>query len=89
VRALFEARYKGERLVRLQRDAVVLSDVERRHGVCIGSVQVQSSGQRVVVTGGLDNLLKGAAMQCLQVRGSCDAVPRALMAAQNLNLGIG
>jgi hypothetical protein len=40
VRALFEARYKGERLVRLQRDAVVLSDVERRHGVCVGGVQV-------------------------------------------------
>jgi N-acetyl-gamma-glutamyl-phosphate reductase/acetylglutamate kinase len=33
--ALFEEKYPGERLVRLQRDAVVLPDVERRHGVCV------------------------------------------------------
>jgi N-acetyl-gamma-glutamyl-phosphate reductase/acetylglutamate kinase len=91
--ALFEEKYKGERLVRLQRDAVVLPDVERRHGVCVGGVQVQSAGERVVVTGGLDNLLKGAATQCLQVRGGCDVNSgvgdSALMHAQNLNLALG
>jgi N-acetyl-gamma-glutamyl-phosphate reductase/acetylglutamate kinase len=69
--ALFEAQYKGERLVRLQRDAVVPRDIERRHGVCVGGVQVQSPGEHVAVTGGLDNLLKGAVTQCLQVRGGC------------------
>jgi hypothetical protein len=74
--ALFEEKHKGERLVRLQRDAVVLPDVERRHGVCVGGVQVQSAGERVVVTGGLDNLLKGAATQCLQVRRGCHVVQR-------------
>jgi N-acetyl-gamma-glutamyl-phosphate reductase/acetylglutamate kinase len=58
--ALFEEKYKGERLVRLQRDAVVLPDVERRHGMCVRRVQVQSAGERVVVTSDLDNLLKGA-----------------------------
>jgi N-acetyl-gamma-glutamylphosphate reductase len=30
-------------------------------------VQLHSSGERVVAVGGLDNLLKGAATQCLQV----------------------
>jgi hypothetical protein len=34
--ALFEARCTGERLVRLQRDPVVLPDFERWHGVCLG-----------------------------------------------------
>jgi N-acetyl-gamma-glutamyl-phosphate reductase/acetylglutamate kinase len=52
--ALFEARYEGERPVRLLRDAVVLPNVERRHGVCVGGVQVQSAHERVVITGGLD-----------------------------------
>jgi N-acetyl-gamma-glutamylphosphate reductase len=58
----------------LQRDAVVLPVVERRHGVCFGGVQVQSAGRRVVVTGGLDNLLKGATTQCLQVSGGYNVV---------------
>jgi N-acetyl-gamma-glutamylphosphate reductase len=88
--ALFEAKYKGERLVRLQRDSVVLPDVERRHGVCVGGVQVQSAGERVVVTGGLDNLLKGAATQCLQVRGGCDVMSQIDTDARaELNLVLG
>jgi N-acetyl-gamma-glutamyl-phosphate reductase/acetylglutamate kinase len=33
------------------------------------ALQVQSASERVVVTGGLDSLLKGAATQYLQVRG--------------------
>jgi N-acetyl-gamma-glutamyl-phosphate reductase/acetylglutamate kinase len=38
--ALFEERYKGERLVRLQRDAAVLPNAERRHDGCVGGVLV-------------------------------------------------
>jgi N-acetyl-gamma-glutamyl-phosphate reductase/acetylglutamate kinase len=74
--ALFGEKYKGKRLVRLQRDAVVLPNVRHRHDVCVGGMQVQSAGERVVVTGGLDNLLKGAATQCLQVRGGCDVMSK-------------
>jgi hypothetical protein len=48
--ALFEERHQGERLVRLQRDAVVLPAVERRHDVCVGGVQVQSAGERTHVS---------------------------------------
>lgn len=37
-----------------------------RHGVEIGGFTVSSSGKRVVVCATIDNLLKGAATQCLR-----------------------
>jgi N-acetyl-gamma-glutamyl-phosphate reductase / acetylglutamate kinase len=65
--ALYEEQYAGERLVRMKREGVVeLGDVEGKHGVVLGGVQVAAGGERAVVVGGLDNLLKGAATQCLQ-----------------------
>ncbi|KAF8712519.1 Acetylglutamate kinase, partial [Rhizoctonia solani] len=66
---LYKHRYGHEKLVRIKdptEGVVELGDVENNHGWVIGGVQVGSSGSRVVVTGGLDNLLKGAATQCLQ-----------------------
>lgn len=41
-------------------------DIALQHAVKIGGFQVHSGGKRVVVVAGLDNLLKGAATQCLQ-----------------------
>ncbi|KAF8519777.1 acetylglutamate kinase ARG6 [Hysterangium stoloniferum] len=74
VRALYEARYAGEPLVRILGQGVPqLQDAEGKHGWVVGGFQVHSSGKRVVVVGGLDNLLKGAATQ----------------AVQNLNLALG
>ncbi|KAF5353956.1 hypothetical protein D9756_007035 [Leucocoprinus leucothites] len=66
VAELFEERYKGERMVRIMKDVPALKDVEGRHGWVCGGFQVHSGGERVVLVGGLDNLLKGAATQCLQ-----------------------
>ncbi|KAJ7708364.1 acetylglutamate kinase ARG6 [Mycena rosella] len=66
VAALYAERYAGERLVRLQAGVPELKDVENRHGWVAGGFQVSSEGDRAVVVGGLDNLLKGAATQCLQ-----------------------
>ncbi|KAI0759400.1 acetylglutamate kinase ARG6 [Trametes elegans] len=66
VRALYEARYRGEKLVRVQSEVPTLPDVENQHGWTVGGFQVHSEGDRAVVVGGLDNLLKGAATQCLQ-----------------------
>ncbi|PFH49595.1 hypothetical protein AMATHDRAFT_62796 [Amanita thiersii Skay4041] len=63
---MFEERYKGEKLIRVRKDVPMLSDVEGKHGWCVGGFQVHSAGERVVMVGGLDNLLKGAATQCLQ-----------------------
>ncbi|KAH9916764.1 bifunctional acetylglutamate kinase/N-acetyl-gamma-glutamyl-phosphate reductase [Epithele typhae] len=66
VRALYEERYAGERLVTIRADAPTLPEIANQHGWTVGGFQVHSEGDRAVVVGGLDNLLKGAATQCLQ-----------------------
>lgn len=49
VKALFEERYAGERLVSIKRDIPVLQDVEGKHGWTVGGFQVHSEGNRAVV----------------------------------------
>ncbi|EPQ51454.1 acetylglutamate kinase ARG6 [Gloeophyllum trabeum ATCC 11539] len=66
VAQLYESRYGGEKLITIKREVPVLKDVENKHGWTVGGFQVHSEGDRAVVVGGLDNLLKGAATQCLQ-----------------------
>ncbi|KIJ49151.1 hypothetical protein M422DRAFT_28135 [Sphaerobolus stellatus SS14] len=67
IRALYEARYANEPLVKIMGQGVPeLKDVENKHGWVVGGFQVHSSGRRAVVVGGLDNLLKGAATQAIQ-----------------------
>jgi N-acetyl-gamma-glutamyl-phosphate reductase/acetylglutamate kinase len=66
LKGLYEKKYAEEKLVRLQKDAVEVKDVQDQHGWVVGGFQVHSEGDRAVVVGGLDNLLKGAATQCLQ-----------------------
>ncbi|TRM58531.1 hypothetical protein BD626DRAFT_410439 [Schizophyllum amplum] len=63
---LYEKRYVGEKLVRIKRDVPGLVDLQNKHTWTVGGFQVHSSGERAVVVGGLDNLLKGAATQCMQ-----------------------
>jgi len=63
---LYEEKYKGEKLVRIEKGVPQVSDIEGKHGLVAGGFQVHSEGERVVVVGGLDNLLKGAATQCVQ-----------------------
>jgi N-acetyl-gamma-glutamyl-phosphate reductase/acetylglutamate kinase len=69
VRLLYERAYEGEKAIKLLEGGRVvdIKDIQNKHGWVFGGAQVASSGQRVVVVGGLDNLLKGAATQCLQV----------------------
>jgi N-acetyl-gamma-glutamyl-phosphate reductase / acetylglutamate kinase len=67
VKELFEAQYEGEKLVSIKREVPSLQDVEGKQGWTVGGFQVHSEGKRAVIVGGLDNLLKGAATQCLQV----------------------
>lgn len=67
VRALYEEFYAGQGpLVELINKVPEVSDIALQHGIKIGGIQVHSSGRRVVVVGGIDNLLKGAATQCVQ-----------------------
>ena len=68
IASLYASYYTGERLVRTQKGVPALGDVQGQHGWVVGGIQVHSGLERVVVVGGLDNLLKGAATQCLQVR---------------------
>ncbi|KAI0002542.1 bifunctional acetylglutamate kinase/N-acetyl-gamma-glutamyl-phosphate reductase [Russula compacta] len=66
LKALYEKKYAEEKLVSIQNEIVEVKDVQDQHGWVVGGFQVHSQGDRAVVVGGLDNLLKGAATQCVQ-----------------------
>jgi len=66
LKELYEKKYAEEKLIRIQKEVVQVKDVQDQHGWAVGGFQVHSQGDRAVVVGGLDNLLKGAATQCLQ-----------------------
>ncbi|RYP77863.1 hypothetical protein DL771_000960 [Monosporascus sp. 5C6A] len=63
IRQMYQDRYAGEKLVKIVGEAPSISG---RHFVEIGAFSVHSSGKRVVICATIDNLLKGAATQCLQ-----------------------
>jgi N-acetyl-gamma-glutamyl-phosphate reductase/acetylglutamate kinase len=66
VRNIYQERYAGERLLKIIGDIPFVKSISGRHGVEIGGFAVHSSGKRVVIVATIDNLLKGAATQCLQ-----------------------
>ncbi|KAJ6260868.1 hypothetical protein Dda_3529 [Drechslerella dactyloides] len=66
IRNLFQDRYAGEKLVKVVGEAPSVKKISGKHGVEIGAFAVHSSGKRVVICATIDNLLKGAATQCLR-----------------------
>jgi len=66
VRQLYQERYAGEKLVKITGEPPLVKSISGKHGVEIGGFGVHSSGKRVVVCATIDNLLKGAATQCLR-----------------------
>ena len=66
IRNLYQERYQGEPLVKIVGDVPSVKNISGTHGVEIGGFGVHSGGERVVVCATIDNLLKGAATQCLQ-----------------------
>ncbi|KAF2829984.1 bifunctional acetylglutamate kinase/N-acetyl-gamma-glutamyl-phosphate reductase [Ophiobolus disseminans] len=66
IRNLYQDRYAGEKLVKIVGESPLVKNISGTHGVEIGGFAVHSSGKRVVVNATIDNLLKGAATQCLQ-----------------------
>lgn len=50
IKALYEHKYEGEKLIKISSDVVELGDVEGKHGWKVGGFQVHSGGKRVVVT---------------------------------------
>ncbi|RVX69480.1 Protein arg-6, mitochondrial [Exophiala mesophila] len=66
IRNLYQDRYAGEKLLKVIGEAPLVKNIAHRHGVEVGGFAVHSSGKRVVICATIDNLLKGAATQCLQ-----------------------
>ncbi|PKY02335.1 protein arg-6, mitochondrial precursor [Aspergillus campestris IBT 28561] len=66
VRNLFHERYAGEKLVKIVGEPPLVKDIAGRHGVEVGGFAVDATGTRAVICATIDNLLKGAATQCLQ-----------------------
>jgi N-acetyl-gamma-glutamyl-phosphate reductase/acetylglutamate kinase len=66
IRQIYQERYAGEKLVKVTGEAPSVKTISGKHGVEIGGFGVHSGGKRVVVCATIDNLLKGAATQCLR-----------------------
>ncbi|TVY34583.1 Protein arg-6, mitochondrial [Lachnellula occidentalis] len=66
IRQLYQERYAGEKLIKVSGEPPSVKAISGKHGVEVGGFGVHSSGKRVVVCATIDNLLKGAATQCLQ-----------------------
>ncbi|ODV88677.1 hypothetical protein CANCADRAFT_3324 [Tortispora caseinolytica NRRL Y-17796] len=66
IRNIYQDRYDGEKLVQVTGDVPLVRDISGKNGVVIGGFGVSSRQDRVVVIATIDNLLKGAATQCLQ-----------------------
>lgn len=64
--ARFQSRYAYEPLITLTSDIPLPRDAAFKHGVTIGGLTADPAEQRAVIIATLDNLLKGAATQCLQ-----------------------
>lgn len=66
IRTIYQDRYATEKLVTVTGEPPLVKDVSGTHGVIIGGFGVNKRQDRVVVVSTIDNLLKGAATQCLQ-----------------------
>jgi len=66
IRNLYQERYAGEKLIKVIGEPPSVKAISGKHGIEVGGFGVHSSGKRVVVIVTIDNLLKGAATQCLQ-----------------------
>jgi N-acetyl-gamma-glutamyl-phosphate reductase/acetylglutamate kinase len=66
IRTLYQDRYAGEKLVKIVGEPPSVKSISGRHGIEVGGFAVHSSGDRVVICATIDNLLKGAATQCLR-----------------------
>lgn len=66
VRNLYQDRYSGESLITVTGEPPLVRDISKKHGIVVGGFGVNAAQDRVVVVATIDNLLKGAATQCLQ-----------------------
>ncbi|KAF8428341.1 Aspartate/glutamate/uridylate kinase [Tirmania nivea] len=92
IRNIYQDRYAGEKLVKITGEAPLVKNISGKHGVEIGGFGVHSSGKRVVVCATIDNLLKGAATQCLRAyleTSFKSVVSLTSLLLENMNLALG
>lgn len=90
IRQIYQDRYAGEKLVKVVGEAPLVKNISGKHGVEIGGFEVDKSGKRVVVCATIDNLLKGAATQCLRkFRSQPGGGSTANTGPENMNLALG
>jgi N-acetyl-gamma-glutamyl-phosphate reductase/acetylglutamate kinase len=92
IRNIYQDRYAGEKLVKIIGEPPLVKAIAGRHGVEVGGFAVHSNEKRVVVCATIDNLLKGAATQCLRMFFS--SYPSfedigANVTTENMNLALG
>jgi N-acetyl-gamma-glutamyl-phosphate reductase/acetylglutamate kinase len=69
IKSAFEEFYQGEQLVKvLESGEPLVRDNAGKHYVRVGGFNVHPDGRRAVITTTIDNLLKGAATQAVQVK---------------------
>ncbi|EGW30955.1 uncharacterized protein SPAPADRAFT_56893 [Spathaspora passalidarum NRRL Y-27907] len=66
IRNIYQEFYGNEDLITISGEAPLVKDISGKHGVVLGGFAVNSNEDRVVIVATIDNLLKGAATQCLQ-----------------------
>ena len=93
IRSLYQDRYAGEKLLKIIGEAPSVKNISGKHGVEVGGFAVHSSGKRVVVCATIDNLLKGAATQCLRKYSHFTFNNHSegilILYAENMNLALG
>ncbi|QPG75868.1 Protein arg5,6, mitochondrial [Brettanomyces nanus] len=66
IRSMYQERYEDEQLITVTGEAPYVKDISGKHGCVVGAFDVNTAQNRLVVVATIDNLLKGAATQCLQ-----------------------
>lgn len=66
LRNLYQDRYAQDKLITVTGEPPEVKDIAGHHGVVLGGFAVNAAKDRAVVVATIDNLLKGAATQCLQ-----------------------
>ena len=90
IRNLYQDRYAGEKLLKITGEAPIVKNISGRHGAEVGGFAVHSSGNRVVICATIDNLLKGAATQCLRkLRRFVLTINLLTGFTENMNLALG
>jgi len=66
IRQVYQDCYSSEPLIRIKGEPPFVKDIQNTHGVELGGFAFNTHPNRVIVCVTIDNLLKGAATQCLR-----------------------